>query len=356
MIDSSTTLIPMAHATEILEIPARQEWDGLIDALSGSLLQSWDWGEFKRRHGWEPIRLAIVNAGGPAIASQVLFRPIGPFSVAYVPRGPAGWDSASPAAVATLSLALEEVAAKRRAGILFLEPDVARAEPLPTSGNLSFAPSSVELQPLRTIKVRLDRPDDDLLASMKSKTRYNVRLAMRRGVHVRVASLDEITTFYELLEETSGRDAFGIHEIDYYADLLDVFAGRSALLIAEIEGDPAAAIIVLAHGDEAIYMFGASGRRHQRHMPTHLIQFEAMRWARERGCTTYDLWGIPADDEPPPEATDGNDSLNIRSGLWGVYRFKQGFGGEIVTYPGVYERVYYPGLVRLWRLFRPQIG
>jgi peptidoglycan pentaglycine glycine transferase (the first glycine) len=356
MIDTATAAIPMSRSTDVRQVSTREEWDGLIGSLSGSLLQSWDWGEFKRRHGWDPVRLAIVADDVPAIAAQVLFRSVGPFSVAYVPRGPAGWNSASPTGVVTLSLALEELAARRRAAILFLEPDVARAEPLPTSGNLSFAPSHVELQPRRTIKVRIDCSDDDLLAAMKSKTRYNVRLAKRRGVQVRVASPDEVTTFYELLEETSDRDAFGIHEIDYYADLLHVFDGRSALLIAEFEGEPAASIIVLANGDEAIYMFGASDRRHQRHMPTHLIQFEAMRWARERGCTTYDLWGIPADDEPPPEAKDGNDSVNVRSGLWGVYRFKQGFGGETIAYPGVYERVYYPGLVRLWRLFRPQIG
>jgi peptidoglycan pentaglycine glycine transferase (the first glycine) len=253
-----------------------------------------------------------------------------------------------------LKALIDQVAGRDRAAIAFLEPEQMSSVQLPGDGDLAWTHSPTELQPLRTIKVPVDRTDDEILAGMKSKTRYNVRLASRRGVTVRQGTLDDIAPFYEALEETSDRDSFGIHGIEYYADMLDVFGNKSVLLLAEFEGEIAAGAIVLQHGNEAIYMFGASSREYQRHMPTHLLQFEAMRWARDRGCHTYDLWGIPATDTPPDEARGGD--LNVRSGLWGVYRFKQGFGGETVSYPGVYERHYYPRLIKLWRRFRPGIG
>ncbi|MEX2425465.1 MAG: peptidoglycan bridge formation glycyltransferase FemA/FemB family protein, partial [Thermomicrobiaceae bacterium] len=259
-----------------------------------------------------------------------------------------------PIATSTLTLAIDRLAKERRAAIAFIEPDSSFTSSLPTQGALAWTASEVELQPLRTIKVRVDQSDDEILAAMKNKSRYNVRLAGRRGVTVRQGRITEVAAFYELLLETSERDTFGIHSVEYYADMLDVFGENATLLIAEREGAIVAGAIVVQQGDEAIYMFGASSKASQRHMPTHLLQFEAMRWARERGCTWYDLWGIPPTDEPPAEAADGD--LNVRTGLWGVYRFKQGFGGENVSYPGVFERQYYPTLVSLWRRFRSGPG
>ena len=340
------------RSLQVRQITSRPEWDAAIEALDGSILQSWRWGAFKSKHGWSATRLLVTLDGKPRIAAQVLDRPVGPMTVLYAPRGPAVAESDQPA-VAALTLAIDNLASQRRAAIAFLEPDRTDLV-LPDSGNLGWDVSSVELQPLRTIKVRVDRDDDEILAGMKNKSRYNVRLAGRRGVSVRVADLSEIVDFYEVLEETSHRDEFGIHSIEYYADMLDVFGDDAALLIAEYEGAIAAGAIVLRHGAEAIYMFGASSREYQRHMPTHLLQFEAMRWAREHGCVWYDLWGIPPTDTPPDEADGGE--LNVRSGLWGVYRFKQGFGGEVVDYPGVFERQYYPRLINLWRRFRSGPG
>lgn len=340
------------RSVRVSHISDQRQWDDSLAQLQGSLLQCWRWGEFKSLHGWSPIRLLGTLHGEPVIAAQVLVRQVGPMSVLYVPRGPA-LTTPDSGATAALTLSIDRLAASHRAAIAFVEPDQSSFRP-PLAGSLAWSESTVELQPLRTIKVRIDRDDEEILAGMKSKSRYNVRLAGRRGVIVREAALAEVALFYELLEETSERDAFGIHSIEYYADMLDQFGNDAVLLVAEFEGQIAAGAIVVKHGDEAVYMFGASSHAYQRHMPTHLLQFEAMKWARDHGCAWYDLWGIPSTDTPPDEASE--KELNVRSGLWGVYRFKQGFGGETVSYPGVFERQYYPRLIHLWRKFRSGPG
>ncbi|MGA7670598.1 MAG: peptidoglycan bridge formation glycyltransferase FemA/FemB family protein, partial [Nitrolancea sp.] len=201
----------------------------------------------------------------------------------------------------------------------------------------------------------IDKSDDELLSAMKPKTRYNVRLAERRGVEVRRGGVRDVPIFYQLLAETAERDQFGIHGIEYFDDMMRVFGDDVALFLAEYDGVPAAGLLALKTPEEAIYMYGATRSEYQRHMPAYLIQFAAMQWARDAGCTSYDLWGIPVNDSPPDSASDGHGSVNVRDGMWGVYRFKQGFGGDVVTYPGMFERIYAKPLMRAWRTVRPNL-
>lgn len=339
---------------QVREFDSGPGWDRIIGDLGGGLLQSWGWGEFKSRHGWQAVRLGLVNGGNCISAAQVLFRSVGPLTVGYVPRGIASIDT-SDAEAAAFTVALDRLCRRRRSVVCFFEPE--RCDRVDASpGDLGWESSRTVLQPLRTIKVEVDHPDEELLARMKSKTRYNVRLAERRGVTVRTGTPADLPVFYRLLQETGERDAFGIHQLDYYHDTLKLLGEGAVLLVAEYEEQPAAAIIVARFGAEAIYLHGASASAFQRHMPAYLIQFAAMRWAREQGCRLYDMWGIPETDEQPSVTSGAGNSLNVRDGLWGVYRFKQGFGGEVVSYPGVFERVYMKPMMRLWRRFGPGIG
>lgn len=339
---------------QVREFKSPNDWDDVITTLGGGLLQSWSWGELKGRHGWQAVRLGLLSGDSALCAAQVLFKQVGPLSVGYVPRGIARVDTNQPA-TAAFTVALDQLCRGRRSVVCFYEPETNQCIDEGSRG-LSWAPSQTVLQPLRTIKVAVGATDDELLSRMKSKTRYNVRLAERRGVTVRVGSEADLPSFYHLLQETGERDAFGIHQLGYYADTLRLLGSNAVLLIAEYESQPAAAIIVARFGAEAIYLHGASAATYQRHMPAYLVQFAAMRWAREQGCRLYDMWGIPATDDQPSVTSDEAQSLNVRDGLWGVYRFKQGFGGEVISYPGVFERVYMKPLMRLWRKFGPGIG
>lgn len=330
-------------------------WDALIEQLGGRLLQSWRWGELKSRHGWKPVRVAWLDPEGhPIIAAQLLFRRAGPLSLGYVPRGPlVAGGIASSASARAYTHAIDTVARRERAICVLAEPENEGACAVLTSAS-GWRRSQTVIQPQRTVRVAIDVDDETLLARMKPKTRYNIRLAERRGVQIRLGSRAELAMFYDLLRETSERDGFGIHRFEYFRDVLDTFSEDAALILAEKDGEPAAGALVIRFGAEAVYLYGASAARHQRHMASYLVQFAAMRWARDRGCRFYDLWGIPPTDEPPDDVPD--DQLNVRQGLWGVYRFKAGFGGEVYSYPGVYERVYSRPLVWLWRRLRPMEG
>lgn len=324
-----------------------QAWDAEVQRLGGRLLQSWRWGEFKRRHGWRPFRFFIETAEVSA-AAQVLVRSLGGLSVLYVPRGPL-CERPTHDLAEGFCRAVEALARDSHAITILAEPEDDRGSAL-LPPELGWKPSRAVIQPLRTLRVPLGE-DDDMLRNMKPKTRYNLRLAFRRGVTTRLGRPDELDAFYALLVETAQRDGFGIHRRQYFADLLSIFDEDAALIFAEYGGELAAAALVVRFGEEAVYLYGASRTTLQRHMPAYAVQWSAMQWAREQGCRWYDLWGIPAEEEPPPEVM--GSQRNVRAGLWGVYRFKLGFGGHPYTYPGVRERIRNPFFVALWRRLRP---
>ncbi|GAB4459602.1 MAG: peptidoglycan bridge formation glycyltransferase FemA/FemB family protein [Anaerolineae bacterium] len=326
-------------------------WDSLIDHQCGHLLQSWAWGQLKSRFGWTPLRLHTDHA-----AAQVLFKqlPLG-YTIAYIPKGPLGnWKDSRQCQALMGQIHVE--AKKRRAVFLKIEPDLTQP-PAGTPGDdfsrravaflagCGFAPADT-IQPQTSIIINLARSDDELLAAMKQKTRYNIRLAAKKGVTVRQGDAADIATFYALAQVTAGRDGFGIHAPGYYRAALELFGpDRCALLLAEYSGEPLAALIVFRYGAAAYYFYGASSDAHRNLMPAYLLQWEAIRWAKNHGCTSYDLWGIPNADEATLEA----EFSSRNDGLWGVYRFKRGFGGQVVRTLGAFDFVYSPWLYRLYR-------
>jgi len=332
--------------------PERGPWDTFVAAHPGGhLLQSYAWGELKAAFGWEALRLALLDDGQFRAAAQVLFRRLPMVSLAYVPRGPVV-DWGDKEAVSDLLQAIAEAGQARQAVFLKVEPNL----PDETAVRnrlllLGFHPART-VQPRSTIVVDLDGDDEALLGRMKSKTRYNVRLAGRRGVAVRPATdLEEVALFYDMLLETAQRDGFGIHTPAYYEAVYRLLndAGQGVLLLAERKGEVLAALWVAAFGSGAVYLYGASRAEGQRHMPSYLLQWEAMRWARSRGCARYDLWGIPDAIAGGENEREDLREKNVRDGLWGVYRFKQGFGGRLVRLVGAYDLPYRPWLYRLYR-------
>jgi peptidoglycan pentaglycine glycine transferase (the first glycine) len=321
-------------------------WDEQIaTAPGGHVLQSWAWGELKSGFGWQAQRLSVAAA-----SAQVLYRslPAGMGTLAYIPKGPTvDWqDQRSGQA---LLEALRPLAQQKRAICLKIEPDLeddpAHAERLRSMG---FRPSPHQVQPRRTILVDLDADSDTILKRMKSKTRYNIRLAGRKGITIREGDQADLPAFYRLMQATGTRDGFGIHSQAYYeaAHHLFVPQDRARLLLAEYEGQILAALVVFALGETACYMYGASSDQHRNRMPTYPLQWQAMQWAKERGCRQYDLWGVPDEEPDALEAqfTERHD------GLWGVYRFKRGFGGRVVRTLGAWDMVYAPGRYRLYTM------
>jgi lipid II:glycine glycyltransferase (peptidoglycan interpeptide bridge formation enzyme) len=328
-------------------------WDAFVERRAdGHALQTSAWAALKSRFGWRTGRVAVHQDGYTVAGASVLFRrlPLGLGTLAYVPKGPlVDWEDAE--SVTTLFDGLDALCRVHRAFALKLEPDIIES-PLSACCPALYAlrPASF-VQPRRTLLLDLTQTENALLAAMHHKTRYNIRLAARKHVVVREGTIDDLPEFCTLMQATGERDHFGVHSPEYYRIAFQAFVPRgwARLFVAEvhelgIEPAPVAAIMAFAFGSKAWYMYGASGNEHRDRMPNHALQWEAIRWAQSRGCATYDLWGVPDEDE----ATLDAQYLECDDELWGVYRFKRGFAGQLVRYIGAFDRVYNPWLYQAY--------
>lgn len=319
-----------------MPIVSLAEWNQFLQGDPNvHLLQTGEWGELKSAFGWKAVRLISGQAG-----VQILFRqlPLG-FRVGYVPK-------ANPAQV--LWPEIDSASKENRAIFLKWEADVwegGTASPLTHSSLFRISPHNI--QPPRTLIVDISSSEETILARMKQKTRYNIRLAEKKGVTVR--AWDDIETFHKMLLITGGRDGFGVHSLEYYRRAYALLHPKQMgdLFVAEYDRKPLAALFVARNGNRAYYLYGASTDEERNRMPTYLLQWEAMKWAKACGCTEYDLWGVPDEDEATLEA----NFEKRNDGLWGVYRFKRGFGGHLKRASQAMDRVYNPLLYRAYLRF-----
>jgi lipid II:glycine glycyltransferase (peptidoglycan interpeptide bridge formation enzyme) len=308
------------------------DWDDFLNKHSQvHLLQTTAWGQVKAAFEWDIVRMGMDYAG-----AQILFRPLPlGFSWGYIPRGPVGSPDES------FWQMIEIECRRRRAVFLKIEPDLTSCDLSSDSPWLPsdrFKKSPHCIQPRRTITVDLVGEEEDILARMKQKTRYNIRLASRKGVIVRKS--DDIDGFHQLLQVTGQRETFGIHTKTYYETVYNTFSQKDScvLLDAEFEGDKLSCAMVFAEGERAWYLYGASSNERRNLMAPYAVQWEAIRWARSKGCRYYDLWGVPDYDEEFLET----EFTKRSNGLWGVYRFKRGFGGKLTRTIGAWDFIFYP--------------
>ncbi len=338
--------MPVAPVNHLVQDQAL--WDSQVAGSPwGHFLQSWRWGVFKEEGGWRAERFSIAGD----TSAQVLWRHTPMGQSGYIPRGPAA-DLASPACT-DLWTAIHQAARARRAVFLRVEPN-APVAPIAAQG---FREGVTCLQPEASLIIDLQPGMSAASARMKPKTRYNIGLARRRGVLVRRGGAADLPRFFALLRETAQRDHFYIRPFAYYRQFLDAFADQAVLLLAEHDGLLLGGIIVVAFGAEATYLYGASSNERRNLMAPYLLQWEGMAWAAARGCQRYDLWGIPLESlsaETDADATAGLAAGEESTrGMWGVYRFKRGFGGQAVRYAGAFDYVYAPLRYLLWQRFVP---
>ena len=313
------------------------EWERFYHSQSNaSFLQSPAWGNLKEKFGWNPVRIIQQGSG-----AQMLIRngPLG-IRLGYVPKGPLGMISPE------ILEEIFEIAKEQRCFVVTLEPDLWENAEITIPAALNPTPGR-NIQPRRTILVSLGGTPDDWLGRMKQKTRYNMRLAEKKDV--RIVESEDTALFHQLMEKTGKRDGFGIHNYDYYDTAFQEFrsSGEGTILLATFEQQPLGALMVFAHGKTAWYVYGSSNDLERNRMPTYLLQWEAMKWAAQKGCETYDLWGIP--DVEEKELEEGFETRS--DGLWGVYRFKRGFGGEIRRSARAIDLVINGSLYAIYRRF-----
>lgn len=378
-------------------------WNSIISKLPNPhFLQTYEWGQVKAKYGWEPIyliwdekKLSVINnqsadnwsllTDNCLAAALVLKRQIlrsgfaARLSILYSPKGPLlDWTNES-----LRNRVLDDLqffAKKQGAIFLKMDPDVVLGTGVPESAEdveeksgqavlsdlkrRGWGYSSDQIQFKNTVLIDLNQTEDDLLARMKQKTRYNIRLAEKKGVSLRVGSLTDLPMLYKMYAETSVRDGFVIRDEGYYKTVWELFMAGNQFsnspisnlqppitnyqlplaepLIAEVNNELVAAIFVFYFAGRAYYVYGMSRDLHREKMPTYLLQWEAMRRAKTKGCAVYDLWGAP-------DVFDESDSMR------GVYRFKEGLGGRVVRTLGAWDYAPNPFWYRMYSEIIPRV-
>ena len=305
-------------------------------------------------------RDAVAGAALVLCRSLSLGRNLFPVKVMYVPKGPLLQDWTNAQFRQQVLIDLRKFAHEKKAIFIKIDPDIRVGTGIPdsdhdlpdplgrsliselTSTGWCFSPDQIQYR--NTVIVNLGSPEAELLQRMKQKTRYNIRLAERKGVTIRIGSTSDIPLLYRMYAETSQRDGFVIREAAYYHTVWETFirAGFAEPLIAVIDGEPAAALIIFYFAHKAWYLYGMSLPIHRDKMPNYLLQWEALRRVKQAGCLEYDLWGAPDDFQPDDP-------------LWGVYRFKEGLGGEVVRTVGAWDLPLRPRYYQLYTRILPHL-
>lgn len=346
----------------------KDTWNSLIKTFPvPQLLQTWEWGEIKSNVGWKAHFKTWEGENGVIdAAAMILERTVRLGGMAaqlrmhYVPKGPIvrNWDDVNLRQQVINDLV--GFAHQRRAFTLKIDPEVSLGVGEPGSENAredgtgidviaqlktnGWRYSNAQIQFKNTVLIDLTKSEEQLLAEMKQKTRYNVRLAGRRGVVVREGSKKDFDELYKIYAETSIRDGFTIRSKEYYLNVWETFINSGMLtpLIAEVEGEVVAGLMLFHFGGRAWYLYGMSRSLHRNKMPTYLLQWEAIRAAKEKGCQVYDLWGAP-------------DIFSEQDSMWGVYRFKQGLGGQVERYLGAWDLPLRPWIYTVYTHTLPRL-
>ncbi len=334
------------------------DWDGFVaQHRYGHLLQQRAWAELKAVTGQRARRVAVLAPDGRLLAgAQVLVQWRYGLSVAYVPRGPLWAGEIKPDQL--LLQALERLARRQRAVFLRIEPNQLEDSPgideqhtwLLLRGWQPARP----MQPRSSVHLALDLPAEQLFAGFSKGHRADIRRAERQGVTVRSGDVGDLGDFYRIMEMTASRAAFGIHSAEYYRAAWQAFGANCRLLLADIGDQVVAAHMVFCDGQRTCYLYGGANDRGLKSGANHLLQWCAVQWAQERGCSSYDFWGIPDALGQAAACDDAARRARLEANarndpLIGVYRFKKGFGGTIVRYLPAYDRVFMPVFYRLWQ-------
>lgn len=360
---------------EFVKVQKAEDWNQLISGLPNAhVLQSWQWGQAKAPLGWRPFPYVWRSAGGSgSVSDSVNIRaaalimqrkvslPAVPFhlSMLYIPRGPL-LDWSDSRLVQGVLDDIQGFARQQRTVFLKIDPDVCVATGIP--GSQDDTPSAAgqslvaglekrgwhfsddQVQFRNTVMIDLTAPEAEMLTRMRQKTRYNVRLAERKGVAIRTGGLDDLPLLYKMYAETSVRDGFVIRDSSYYLNIWESFLKdqMAEVLVADSEGEAVAGVIIFRFYQRAWYLYGMSRDLHRDKMPNYLLQWEAMRRAKAAGCLTYDLWGAP-------------DDFNETDSMWGVFKFKEGLGGYVVRTPGAWDYPVQPWLYTLYTKTFPRL-
>lgn len=305
-------------------------------------LQSWQWGEFRKKTGVEVERIGFFRSGKLEKGIQVTFHPIpmigktaGYFPKGYMPDG----DQLS---------ALKQIGEKHNALFIKMEPNVDQKVGVPSAHKqikeFLEENGAVAGKPLFTrysFQLDLTKPDDQLFSNLESKTRYNVNLAYRKGVKIiEDTSKEGMEKYIEILEETTKRQGFYAHTPEYFRKMWDEVgdSGMIKIFHAVYENTILTTWVMFIFNDVLYYPYGASRSVHRNVMASNLMMWEMIRYGKAQGCKSFDMWGALG-----PNA-DKNDPW------YGFHKFKKGYGGELMEFIGTFDLIFDQNIYKLFSL------
>lgn len=305
-------------------------------------LQSSEWAQVKIN--WKHERIIIRNDGKIVGTMSVLLKKV-PILHSYMMYAPRGFvcNPDDKETLKKLTEGVKQIAKKYNAFIFKMDPDISDddysfKETMKALGYKSGG-SRKTIQPKFVYRLDIKgKTEEELLKSFKSKTRYNINLAMRKNVKIKCGTKKDIAVFYKILSCTAKRDHFCLRNIAYYERILDSMGEEHAkLFIAECENEPVAAAMAVFYGNKAWYLYGGSTDKYRNYMPTYLLQWEMIKWARSKQCDIYDFGGI-------------SGYQNENHPMYGVYRFKSGFKGDIISFTDEFYMVFKPWTNAVWNI------
>lgn len=310
-----------------------REWNEQVQKYTppfGAFLQMYEWGEVQMSLG-APVKRICEKTPEGMVLAQGIWQPL-PLGASYwlFPKAPLG-----DAPIETRMRVLRE----QCEGSAFLKIE---SETVPEES--IFA---TERHPAHTIVVPLSQNIDEMYAKMKPKTRYNIRLAQKKGVTVEYAGVEGLSRFMTLMRQTATRDGFSAHSPERYRAIVDKFQGSTCsafFAFATYEGKDLAANMMIDASDTRTYLHGASSSTDRDVMAPYALHAALMEDAVIKGMTKYDFWGVAPEDADPSHAWSG------------ITRFKSGFGGERLSMPGTFDVPTKPFAYKLYRLARKLRG
>jgi len=323
---------------QIIDITDKKQLNDFVGSQTQSqFLQSWQWGEFQAKVSGRVWRIGVLDDAGELVASAKIITkslPIGR-KYFYCARGPiVSAHTDKKEALELLFARIEDLA--EQAGVMFL-----RFDPIHKTKDIKYKAKGDEalvkthdVQPSKTLVLDLTKSEKEILEAMHQKTRYNIRLAEKKGVKIVEAGADRFEEFWSLLDQTSDRDKFRPHGRNYYQAMLQIADNPVKLFFAEYRGRPIATALVSFFGDMAVYLHGGSSGEDRNAMAPYLLQWHCVKLAKANGQKYYDFHGVDETKWP------------------GVTRFKMGFGGFKVNYPGSFDLVYDQGWYSIYKMVR----
>lgn len=332
---------------EFINSTTEKEYENFASGHKNSnFLQAGFWTSVKKQ--WDNCKIISRDSNGKVRASiQILIRkvPFLPYTIFYAPRGPI-CDSNEIEGMLDLIEGSKQLAKKRKGIILITDPAF-MADDKEFINNAKGAGFEIipskdgfdGIQKRFAFRLNIEnRTSEEVFQAFHSKTRYNIRLATRKGVTSRLGTRDDLTKFHEIMKVTGERDEFGIRPLWYFQHMYDTIPEENMrLYVAEYQGNIIAGTIAIYYGDKVWYLYGASSNQHRNVMPNYLLQWNMILWAFEKKCRIYDFRGVSGNVTPDDPQ-------------YGLYRFKKGFNGDFVEFMGEMQIVYKPFLNKIIKL------